>query len=94
MGESERSAVCWRFGSDKDLISHEKTIMSLADYFHFLSATKGVADMRLLNHTLVQKTYPPIVPHLVSAASFFWDACAHCEFIVNGSSKSKCSVVE
>ena len=71
LGEAERSALCWRFASDKDLISHEKTIMSLADYFHFISATKGVADMRLLNHTLAQKTYPPIAPQSVLAACFF-----------------------
>ena len=61
MGEAERSAVCWRFGSDRDLISHDKKIMSLADYFHFISATKGVADMRLLNHNMVQKTYAQVV---------------------------------
>lgn len=61
LGEAERSAVCWRFGSDREMISHDKKIMSLSDYFHLISATKGVADMRLLNHHLQQKNYEQVV---------------------------------
>ncbi|CAL1154831.1 unnamed protein product [Cladocopium goreaui] len=57
-GSGERNAVCFRLLSDKDIVSHEKVFMSLADYFHFLSATKGVAEVELMNHVMKQKTYP------------------------------------
>lgn len=72
MGEAERSAVCWRFGSDREMISHDKKIMSLSDYFHLISATKGVADMRLLNHHLQQKNYEQVV----AAPVFFPADCS------------------
>ena len=57
-GSGERNSVCFRFLSDKDIVSHEKVFMSLADYFHFLSATKGVAEVELMNHAMEQKRYP------------------------------------
>lgn len=57
-GSGERNAVCFRLLSDKDIVSHENVFMSLADYFHFLSATKGVAEVELMNHVMKQKTYP------------------------------------
>ena len=56
--------MCFRLLKDKDIVSHEKVFMSLADYFHFLSATKGVAEVQLMNHVMEQKKYPesPAVP--------------------------------
>ena len=55
--EEERNTLCFRALDDKFLVSHQKNIMSLADYLHFISATKGVAEVELLGHTLEQKVY-------------------------------------
>jgi hypothetical protein len=56
--EEERNTLCFRALDDKFLVSHQKNIMSLADYMHFISATKGVAEVELLGHTLEQKVHP------------------------------------
>eukprot|EP00434_Breviolum_minutum_P035870 symbB.v1.2.031768.t1/scaffold3724.1/size51414/2 len=58
LGEKEKSGLTWRLGTDLNLVSHEKKLMSLADFIHKCCVVNGVASIELLDHTLIQKEYP------------------------------------
>ena len=80
LGEKEKSGLTWRLGTDLNLVSHEKKLMSLADFIHKCCVVNGVASIELLDHTLIQKEYP--VPCWLKRsfcfiASSYYSECGH-----------------
>ncbi|CAK9011451.1 unnamed protein product [Durusdinium trenchii] len=56
---AELTLMPWRLSSDLQLVMHNKNLMSLADFVHFICTTHGVAAFDLLDHTITQKQHPP-----------------------------------
>ena len=61
LGDKEKAGLTWHLASDLSLVSHEKKLMSLADFIHKCCVVHGVASIDLLDHTLIQKEYPVLV---------------------------------
>ena len=58
MGEAELNGVCFRFGSDLDLVAYEKQLYPLSGFLHHCCTVHGVADIEIANHQLIAKMYP------------------------------------
>ena len=63
----------WRLSSDLQLVMHNKNLMSLADFVHFICTTHGVAAFDLLDHTITQKQHPPVpCREILKSKSYEW----------------------
>lgn len=75
---AELHVLPWRLRSDLDIISHDKNLMCLANFCHFICTTHGVAAFDLLDLAVNQKQHPPATVACLKVT--------RCGFFVGGTS--------